>query len=111
MVSPFEFELHEQVTDETVYHGMRDQRSTFRQVLAELTGFLKAHPTETVILSVKDEVRNEDFSRLVWLDMTKYEDLWFLENRVPSLGEVRGKAVLLTRFWASAQNSHPSPIT
>lgn len=52
-------------------------------------------------MSVKDEVRHEDFSRLVWLDMAKYDGIWFLENRVPTLGEVRGKAILLTRFWAS----------
>lgn len=25
-------------------------------------------------------------------------DLWFLENRVPTLGEVRGKIVLFSRF-------------
>lgn len=80
---------------------MRDQRCTFRSVLVDLVAFLDAHPTETVVMSVKDEVRNEDFSRLVWLDMAQYEGRWFLENRVPSLGEVRGKAILLTRFWAS----------
>lgn len=80
---------------------MRNQRSTFAQVLADLVAFLKSHPTETVIMSVKDEVRNEDFSRLVWLDMERYHDMWYLENRVPTLGEVRGKAILLTRFWAS----------
>lgn len=88
-------------SDGKVYHGMRDQRATFPQVLADLVSFLTSHPTETVVMSVKDEVRNEDFSRLVWLDMAKYHDMWFLENRVPALGEVRGKAILLTRFWAS----------
>lgn len=84
-----------------VYHGARDQRSTFPQVLRDLVDFLTSHPTESVIMSVKDEVRTDGFSRLVWLDMAKYQDMWFLENRVPTLGEVRGKAILLTRFWAS----------
>ena len=89
------------VPDYAVYHGMRDQRCTFHSVLADLVAFLDAHPTETVVMSVKDEVRNEDFSKLVCLDMAQYEGRWFFENRVPSLGEVRGKAILLTRFWAS----------
>jgi 1-phosphatidylinositol phosphodiesterase len=52
-------------------------------------------------MSIKDEQRHEDFSRLVWLDMEKHRDVWFLENRVPELGEVRGKAIVLGRFWTS----------
>jgi len=52
-------------------------------------------------MSLKDEKRDEDFSRLLWLDMVKYRDIWFLENRVPSLREVRGKAIIMGRFWCS----------
>jgi 1-phosphatidylinositol phosphodiesterase len=52
-------------------------------------------------MSIKDEQRHESFSRLVWLDMEKHRDLWFLENRVPTLGEVRGKAIIMGRFWIS----------
>lgn len=87
--------------DEVVYHGERNQRTTFVAVLADLLSFLASHPTETVIMSLKDEKRDEDFSRLLWLDMVKYRDIWFLENRVPSLREVRGKAIIMGRFWCS----------
>jgi len=87
--------------DEAVYHGERNQRTTFIAVLADLLSFLASHPTETVIMSLKDEKRHEDFSRLLWLDMVKYRDIWFLENRVPTLGEVRGKAIIMGRFWCS----------
>ena len=59
---------------------------------------------------MKDEKRHEDFSRLAWLDMGKYEEMWFLENRVPTLGEVRGKAILLTRFWASESSPTSEPM-
>jgi 1-phosphatidylinositol phosphodiesterase len=52
-------------------------------------------------MSIKDEQRDQGFSRLVWLDMQKYGDVWFLENRVPTLGEVRGKAIIVGRFWIS----------
>jgi len=52
-------------------------------------------------MSLKDEKRHEDFSRLLWLDMVKYRDIWFLENRVPTLGEVRGKVIIMGRFWCS----------
>lgn len=56
-------------------------------------------------MSLKDEKRHEDFSRLLWLDMVKYRDVWFLEKRVPTLGEVRGKAIIMGRFWCSKPSS------
>jgi len=56
-------------------------------------------------MSLKDEKRHEDFSRLLWLDMVKYKDVWFLENWVPTLGEVRGKAIIMGRFWCSKPSS------
>jgi 1-phosphatidylinositol phosphodiesterase len=92
---------HHVEADEAVYHGERNQRTTFVAVLADLLSFLASHPTETVITSLKDEKRHEDFSRLLWLDMVKHRDIWFLENRVPTLGEVRGKAIIMGRFWCS----------
>ena len=94
----------------SVYHGARSQRNTFVAVLAELRSFLESYPTETVIMSIKDEKRHEDFSRLVWLDMEKYRDLWFLENRVPTLGEVRGKAIIMGRFWTSQYTPPPQRL-
>lgn len=84
-----------------VFHGARNQRITFTAVLTDLISFLESHPRETVIMSLKDEKRHDNFSRLLWLDMVKYKDLWFLENRVPTLGEVRGKAIIMGRFWCS----------
>jgi len=84
-----------------VFHGIRNQRTKFTAVLSDLDDFLTSHPTETVIMSVKDELRSEDFSRLTWLEMAKYPHRWFLENRVPTLGEVRGKVIIMGRFWIS----------
>lgn len=42
-----------------------------------------------------------DFSALVHKEMQTGPggmDMWFLENRIPLLGEVRGKVILLSRF-------------
>jgi 1-phosphatidylinositol phosphodiesterase len=84
-----------------VFHGVRSQRTKFTEVLSDLDEFLTSHPGETVIMSIKDELRSEDFSRLTWLDMDKYYHRWFFENRVPTLDEVRGKVIVMGRFWIS----------
>lgn len=34
---------------------------------------------------------------------------WFLENRVPRLGEVRGRAVLMSRFGGSPRDGGEAP--
>lgn len=75
-------------------HGLYD----FDRFMGELNDFLRMNPTETVLVSIKrDAGESEGFVRLLY---EKYlsNGRWFLENRMPTLGEVRGKAVLLRRF-------------
>lgn len=83
-----------------MYHGITSQRSSLHFLLDTLSSFLASHPGEAVILSLKDEVRNEVFSKLLYREMMdeRYRQMWFLEDRVPRLGEVRGKVVLMCRF-------------
>ncbi|KAI9511337.1 PLC-like phosphodiesterase [Russula earlei] len=89
------------------YHGQIPQRTTFRSILCDLHAFLTS-PTsarETVIVSIKQE----DFdtrSPKVFSGLVREEieagpggrDMWFLQNRIPNLGEVRGKAIMFSRF-------------
>jgi 1-phosphatidylinositol phosphodiesterase len=62
---------------------------------------------ETVVMSVKQEDQASLlFSQLVHNAVYKGpggKDMWFLENRIPTLGEVRGKVVLLSRFGGDGQ--------
>ncbi|MCL2513988.1 MAG: phosphatidylinositol-specific phospholipase C domain-containing protein [Oscillospiraceae bacterium] len=72
----------------------------FDDVFADCTDFLKANPSETVILSVKmDDGKNpgEFFPEFYKKFIENKEELWFLENRVPKLLECRGKMVLMRR--------------
>ena len=89
-----------------IYHGSIDQDQTFDAVLAAMYGFLDAHPDETLIVSVKEELAAQGgtltFEQLFQQYAAKDPDRWFLENRIPTLGEARGKLVLLRRFDASA---------
>ena len=56
--------------------------------------FLHENPSETLIMSIKDEsqtfVREEDFYKRLWGDIQSYGGLFFTEDRVPQLCEVRG---------------------
>ncbi|KAI0253821.1 PLC-like phosphodiesterase [Lactifluus subvellereus] len=89
------------------YHGQYPQRTTFQSILGDLHTFLTS-PTsarETVVVSVKQEDYDihspKVFSALVRGELEASPGglgIWFLENRVPTLGEVRGKAIMFSRF-------------
>ncbi len=85
-----------------IYHGIEDQRITFEEVLRSVIAFLDAHPTETVLLSVKEEHVPEDVTRAFWQTFEQYHardsGRWFVGESLPELGSVRGKIVLVRRF-------------
>ena len=70
-------------------------------VLTDIYFFLAEHPSETIIFCVKKENSNDDLSQFMAFlqnHISKAPDLWYTENRIPTLGEVRGKIVLCSRF-------------
>ena len=75
-------------------------------LLSDVYAFLDANPSETVLISLKREGtgKGDDakFSRVLH-QSGRYlggdnARRWFTEPRIPSLGEVRGKCVLVRRF-------------
>ncbi|KAI6164266.1 PLC-like phosphodiesterase [Pisolithus thermaeus] len=86
------------------FHGIVSQYTAFSDVLHQLHAFLTAPSTcsETVVVSIKQE--DDDtrrFPQLVREEIMKSPgglDMWYLEDRIPNLGEVRGKAVMFSRF-------------
>lgn len=73
----------------------------FRGLIDKIHSFLDANPTETVIISIKREgigsATDQHLSKILKLHYAT-DDRWFTENRIPALGEVRGKVVLIRRF-------------
>ena len=70
-------------------------------VLAQCYAFLAAHPTETVVFAVKQEHGSEsvaDFERLLDTYVSERPDAWLLNDRIPTVGEARGKLVLMRRY-------------
>ncbi|THH21076.1 hypothetical protein EW146_g418 [Bondarzewia mesenterica] len=90
------------------YHSSYPQRTPFLTILSDLHAFLTSSISfrETVVVSIKQE--DMDASPVEFSAAVKEEimqgpggiDMWFLENRIPMLGEVRGRAVLFSRFGA-----------
>ncbi|WP_166244701.1 phosphatidylinositol-specific phospholipase C [Paenibacillus turpanensis] len=89
----------------TIHHGAVYQNQNFDDVLNAVISFLNANPTETVIMSVKEEHTAAENTRSYEETFNSYVNKnpskWFMSNRVPTLGEARGKIVLLRRFDAA----------
>lgn len=69
-------------------------------VLAHCYRFLNENPSETIVFQFKNDSGKEMekcFDNLYNTYISKNRDKWFLENRSPSLGEARGKIVLIRR--------------
>lgn len=69
-------------------------------VLAHCYRFLDENPGETIVFQFKNDSGTENekcFDNLFYTYIKGNEEKWFLENRVPTLGEARGKIFLIRR--------------
>nr|HEX4318767.1 phosphatidylinositol-specific phospholipase C [Kofleriaceae bacterium] len=89
-----------------IYHGIIDEQATFDDVLDATFEFLDAHPTETIVMSVKEEGDAEGatipFDAAFAPYLAKHPGGWYTGDAVPALGGVRGQIVLLRRFATTA---------
>ncbi|EXJ77613.1 1-phosphatidylinositol phosphodiesterase [Capronia epimyces CBS 606.96] len=75
----------------------------FRGLYDDMLRFLREHPSETLVVSLKREGTgkgtDEQLSRILKKHYVDRDPrLWFTEPRVPTLAEARGRIVLLRRF-------------
>lgn len=96
-------------------HGFCDCRTSaapgsgrlmLEDVLEDCYAFLSAHPTETVIFAVKQEYGDESVAEFQSiLDRYIQADIehWYLDSELPSLGEARGRLILLRRYDDEAE--------
>lgn len=89
-----------------IHHGAVDQKLSFGGVLEQVNGFLERHPTECVIMSVKEEHTAGGVTRGFEATFDAYvahdPGRWWLGAAVPALERARGRIVLLRRFAAAA---------
>lgn len=88
----------------TIHHGAIYQNLNFDDVLNACYAFLESHPSETIIMSVKEEYDASNTTRSFEQTFDSYvqkkPSRWDLGTTIPNLGEVRGKIKLLRRFSA-----------
>lgn len=84
------------------------------KVLDLCYSFLKAHPTEFIIFSVKQEIKDvsiDKFERILKTFIDKDPDFWLLSEDIASVGEARGKLVLLRRYPDMAELASASGMS
>jgi 1-phosphatidylinositol phosphodiesterase len=65
--------------------------------------FLAANPSETIVMQIKHEYIDDPDNNLSFQEVLDnyvqgFENFFYKDNRIPTLGEVRGKIVLVRRF-------------
>ena len=84
-----------------IYHGIIDQRTTFKEVRDVCREFLKQHPSECIVMSVKEESTAEGNSRSfseTFADAIRDDgQLWYVNRKTPPLSSVRSRIVLVDR--------------
>jgi len=89
-----------------IHHGPVYQNLNFDGVLDDILAFLKAHPSECVILSIKEESSPAENTRGFEQTFDSYvarnPDKWLLKVTLPTMAEARGKIILLRRFNATS---------
>ncbi|QKW54988.1 phosphatidylinositol-specific phospholipase C [Streptomyces buecherae] len=81
-----------------VHHGAVFQRVLFGEVLLACEAFLRARPSETVLLRLRQEhsaVPDAEFRRVFDLYQAGFRRLLRLDATLPTLGQARGRVVLL----------------
>ncbi|MCX5198783.1 phosphatidylinositol-specific phospholipase C [Streptomyces sp. NBC_00249] len=83
-----------------IHHGSFFQNLMFGDVLVACWNFLAAHPSETVLMRLKQEYSTDSDAtfRAVfddYLDNRGWRPLFRIDTALPTLGQARGKVVLL----------------
>lgn len=84
-----------------IYHGVINQHISFAQVIRVCEEFLAENPTEILLMSVKEESTADevtrDFQATFIAEIAPFKDRWCIAKVNPSVGEVRGRIVLVDR--------------
>ncbi|KAJ5707008.1 hypothetical protein N7488_006809 [Penicillium malachiteum] len=74
----------------------------FRDLMKEVNDFLEHNPSETLIISLKREgpgnAKDEQLARILHQHYAREGSRWWVRPKIPTLGEARGKVVLVRRF-------------
>jgi len=85
----------------TIHHGSVFQNMDFADVQNACIEFLKANPSECIVMNVQEEYKPEENPPSFEVTFKKYieghKEFWYTDAATPALGQVRGKIVLVGR--------------
>lgn len=90
-----------------IHHGMYYQNTNFTSCIKEMVSFLESHPSEALLVRVKEERENflnpsccsRSFGHSVWAGIQSFpQNKFWLEGYIPTMAQARGKIVLLRDF-------------
>ncbi|KAM3849458.1 1-phosphatidylinositol phosphodiesterase-like [Diretmus argenteus] len=82
-----------------IFHGVTYQFTHFGRVLEDVADFLRHYPSETVLMRLKEERSNtKDIHGAVMEYIHHHAHLLWHSRRMPTIGEVRGKIIVLQDF-------------
>ncbi len=99
-VRAFDIRLQNKSEGLKIFHGDFDQNILFSEIIEVYHAFLEAHPAETIVMFVKNEGDDDITFCDVLHPVLEQDDMFFLEDRNPTLGEVRGKVVFIRRYFS-----------
>lgn len=74
----------------------------FSDLMREVNEFLEQNPSETLIISLKREgtgnAKDEQLAHILQKHYARADSHWWVRPKIPTLGEARGKVILLRRF-------------
>ena len=87
-----------------LHHGISYLGSNFETMKNDCYEFLKENPTETIVMMISPEFKPKgnkcSFEEVFIKYANQNPGLWFMKEHLPCLKEVRGKIVLLRRFYS-----------
>ncbi len=86
------------------YHGPQDCFYTFDSILEGIQDFLVQNGSETILVSIHNEANGgeEAFATAVDKTINKENSWWYTENSIPTIKNVRGKAVLIRKYGGNS---------
>ena len=99
----FDIRLQQRDNKLKIVHGIVDQELDFSKTLYDFETFLKANPSEGLIVSIKKESdavnTTASFDESLKKALNLYSSIWDTSGKIPeNLGKLRGKIFLISRY-------------
>lgn len=96
-------------------HGPRLLGLRLQTVLDTMYTWLDSHPTEGLIVQIKEDRKSEQstipFWQAIYQNIAAKSERWRTANTTPSMGELRGKIQLLRRYSAPSRMAYGIDVT